>query len=106
MEVKPIGPNKQVPNFEKPIKVNNITIEKLSEENTRHWFFAIERQLKHQYAWQAIQLYDEIGPEKYTKVIENPAWEQFDMQAEAIISMGLDKKTDLEAKTQPNAGEK
>ena len=106
VEIRPVGPNKRVPNFEKPIKVNNITIEKLSEENARHWFFTMERQLKNQYAWQAIQLYYEVGSREYAKTIEHPAWERFDMQAEAIISMGLDQKTDLEAKTQPNAGEK
>ena len=54
IEVKPVGLNRQVSNFEKPIKVNNIIVEKLSEENTRHLFFTIERQLKNQYAWQAI----------------------------------------------------
>lgn len=106
IEVKPIRLNRQVSNFEKLIKVNNIIIKKLSEKNTRHWFFAIERQLKHQYAQQAIQLYDKIGPTEYAKTIENPAQKWFDMQAEAIISMGLDEKTDLEAKTQPNIGEK
>lgn len=66
----------------------------------------MERQLKNQFSWQAIQLYEEVGLKEYAKALNNLAWQQFDMQAETIISMGLDQKTDLEAKTQPNVGEK
>lgn len=106
VEVKPIRSKKQIPNFEKSIKINPFTIEALSEENARYWFFVMKRQLKNQFSWQAIQLYEEVGLEEYAKALNNPAWQWFDMQMETIISMGLDQKTDLEAKTQSNAGEK
>ena len=36
IEVKLVGSKRQVLNFKKLIKINNITVEKLSEENTKH----------------------------------------------------------------------
>lgn len=36
IEVKPVGPKRQILNFKKLIKVNNIIVEKLSEKNARH----------------------------------------------------------------------
>ena len=47
------------------IKIYHFSIDKLSEDNTRYWFHAIEKQLGTQYTWQAIELHVKIRNEAY-----------------------------------------
>ena len=99
--------DKDDPVEDKPIKIYSFSINKLNEENTRYWFHAIEKQLRGQYAWQAIKLHAQIGNTEYiNRLASRPKWHRIDMQADMIIEMGLDSTTTLEVKDQQNAGEK
>ena len=48
-KAEPKGLAKRVLMEEKPIKVYPFTVDKLSEENTRYWFYTIKQQLRIQY---------------------------------------------------------
>ena len=92
---------------EKGIKIYPFSIEKLSENNARYWFHAIEKQLKIQFSWQAIERYDEIGAAAYGRLIsENMKWYKVNLKAETIIEQGLSARTVLEMKGFANAGSK
>ena len=83
----------------KPIKIYSFTIDKLSEDNARYWFHAIEKQLRSQYAWQAIELYAKIRKTAYVdRLVRKPNWHQINMQADLIIEIGLAPTTILEVK--------
>ena len=106
-DVKMTGMDNEDPIEGKPIKIYNFSIDKLSEDNTRYWFHAIEKQLGTQYAWQAIELHVKIGNEAYAeRLVRKSNWQQIDMKADMIIEMGLTPSTVLEVKDQQNTGEK
>lgn len=64
-DVNITGVDNEDPVDTKPIKVYSFTIKKLTEDNARYWFHAIEKQLRIQYAWQAIELHAKIRNEVY-----------------------------------------
>ena len=43
------------------IKINQFSIEKLTKDNTRYWFYKMETELRGQFSWQAIEYYQEVG---------------------------------------------
>ncbi|BCR87868.1 uncharacterized protein ACHE_40432S [Aspergillus chevalieri] len=89
------------------IKIYSFNIEKLNEENARYWFYAMESQLKVQFAWQAIDYYYEVGKETYNQIRkDNLKWTKVDMKADMIIQQGLTPTIVLEIKDLPNAGAK
>ena len=82
------------------------SIDKLNEDNARYWFHAIEKQLRTQYAWQAIELHVRIGNEAHAeRLVRKPNWRRVEMQADMIVEMGLASATTLEVKDQRNVGE-
>lgn len=90
---------------EKGIKIYPFTIEKLSEDNARYWFHEMEHQLRVQFSWQAIEYYQEIGNEKFSRILSNNTeWSKIDLKADTIIRQGLSPTTVLEVKDQRNAG--
>ena len=106
-DVKMTGVDNEDPMSAKPIKIYSFSTDKLSEDNARYWFHVIEKQLRTQYAWQAIELHTRIGNEAYAdRLVRKPNWHRVDMQADMIIEMGLTPATTLEIKDQRNAGEK
>ena len=89
------------------IKIYSFNIEKLNEENARYWFYAMESQLKVQFAWQAIEYYYEVGREAYNQIRnDNLKWMKVDMKADMIIQQGLTPTIILEIKDLPNVGVK
>ena len=59
----PRSPDRMV--VEEPaIKIYPFSIDKLEEDNARYWFHAIEKQMRLQYCWQAIQYYQDIGDQE------------------------------------------
>ena len=64
-DVKMTSMDNEDPIEGKLIKIYHFSINKLSEDNTRYWFHAIEKQLRTQYAWQAIELHARIRSEAY-----------------------------------------
>ena len=92
---------------EKPIKIYSFSIDKLCEDNARYWFHAMEKQLRGQYAWQAIQFYAKVGKDEYAQILSRKHnWYRVDLKADMIIENGLSPSTVLDVKTQPNAGQK
>ena len=82
------------------------SIDKLNEDNARYWFHAIQKQLRTQYAWQAIEPHVRIGNEAHAeRLVRKPNWRRVEMQADMIIEMGLASATTLEVKDQRNVGE-
>ena len=74
-DVKMTGVDNEDPMSAKLIKIYSFSIDKLSEDNTRYWFHMIEKQLKTQYAWQAIELHANIGNEAYAdRLVRKPNW--------------------------------
>ena len=89
------------------IKIYHFSIDKLSEDNTRYWFHAIEKQLGTQYTWQAIELHVKIRNEAYIeRLVKKSNQQQINMKADMIIKMGLTLSIILEIKDQQNTGEK
>jgi hypothetical protein len=89
------------------MKIHPFTIEKLNEENARYWFYAMESQLRFQFAWQAIQYYYEVGKERYDRIRnDHMKWMKLDMKADMIIQQGLNPTIILEIKDLPNVGMK
>ncbi|EYE96670.1 uncharacterized protein EURHEDRAFT_358899 [Aspergillus ruber CBS 135680] len=89
------------------IKIYQFSIDKLKEENARYWFHTMEKQLKAQFCWQAIQYYYEVGSARYDLIIvDDIDWFKNDLKADLIIEQGLTPTTILEVKDQPNAGSK
>ena len=106
-DVKMTGVDNEDPIEGEPIKIYHFSIDKLSEDNARYWFHAIEKQLRTQYAWQAIELHARIRSEAYAdRLVRKSNWQRIDMKADMIIEMGLTPSTVLEVKDQRNAGEK
>ena len=106
-DVKMTGVDNEDPMSAKPIKIYSFSIDKLSEDNARYWFHVIEKQLRTQYTWQAIELHTRIGNEVYAdRLVRKPNWHRVYMQADMIIEMGLTPATTLEIKDQRNAGQK
>ena len=64
-DVKMTGMDNEDPIEGELIKIYHFSIDKLSEDNTRYWFHAIEKQLGTQYTWQAIELHVKIRNEAY-----------------------------------------
>ena len=92
---------------EKPIKIYSFSIDKLCEDNARYWFHAMGKQLRGQYAWQAIQFYAKVGKDEYAQILSRKHnWYRVDLKADMIIENGLSPSTVLDVKTQPNAGQK
>jgi len=101
------APGWRKPSDEAGIKIYQFTIDKLSEENARYWFHMMEKQLKVQFCWQAIEYYYEVGSAKYGSIIRNDMdWFRIDLKADSIIEQGLSPATILEVKGQLNAGSK
>ncbi|ODM22594.1 hypothetical protein SI65_00183 [Aspergillus cristatus] len=99
-------PSKE-PVEETGIKIYSFTIEKLNEENAQYWFYAMESQLKVQFAWQAIEYYYEVGKEEYNRIRkDHMKWTKVDMKADMIIQQGLTPTIILEIKDLPNVGVK
>lgn len=97
----------RTPVQESGIKIYAFSIDALNEDNARYWFHAMEKQLKGQFSWQAIEYYQEVGNMVYTSVLkESTEWYKIDLKADMIIEKGLSPSTILEVKTQPNAGRK
>ena len=106
-DVKMTGVDNEDPIEGEPIKIYHFSIDKLSEDNARYWFHAIEKQLRTQYAWQAIELHARIRSEAYAdRLVRKSNWQWIDMKADMIIKMGLTPSMILEVKDQWNAGEK
>ena len=55
-DVKMTGVDNEDPIEGELIKIYYFSIDKLSEDNTRYQFHVIEKQLRTQYTWQAIEL--------------------------------------------------
>ena len=74
-DVKMTSMDNEDPIEGKPIKIYYFSINKLSEDNTRYWFHVIEKQLRTQYAWQAIELHARIRNEVYAdRLVRKPNW--------------------------------
>ena len=74
-DVNMTGVGNEDPIEAKPIKIYSFTINKLSKDNARYWFHAIEKQLWTQYAWQAIELYVKIRKTAYAdRLVRKPNW--------------------------------
>ena len=59
----------------KLIKIYSCSINKLSEDNARYWFHVIEKQLRTQYTWQAIELHMRIRNKVYAdRLVRKPNW--------------------------------
>ena len=99
----PVG---RMPTEEKPIKVYPFMIDHLCEENARYWFYEMETQLEAQYAWEAIKLYEDIGPLNFSKMLAVPEWQRVNMKANLIMGKGLSPMTCLEIKHMHRAGER
>ena len=82
----------------KPIKIYPFSIEELSEENTRHWFYEMQSQLDAQNAWQVINLYNKERPEEYARKMAKTAWQRVNKQANLIMGKGLSPTTQFEIK--------
>ena len=94
------------PIFEKPIKLNRFQIDKLNDENAIYWFHTIERQLKVHRAWEAIETYAEVGPERYAQMVSIPAWKRVNMTARVVIDKGLSPSDRYLHKYEQLAGQK
>ena len=88
----------------KPIKIYPFSIEELSEENTRHWFYEMQSQLDAQNAWQVIELYNNKQPEEYVRKLAKPTWQRVNKQANLIMGKGLSPTTQYEIKHMDDAG--
>ena len=77
----------------RPIKVYPFSINELSEENARHWFYEMQNQLDAQYAWQVIELYAQKRLEEYAWKMARPAWQRVNKQANLIMGKGLSSIT-------------
>ena len=98
-DVKMTGVDNEDPIEGKLIKIYHFSINKLSEDNTRYWFHVIEKQLRTQYAWQAIELHARIRNEAYTdRLVRKSNWQWINMKADMIIEIGLTLSTVLEVK--------
>ena len=76
----PLPPEVRRPVQENGIKIYPFTINALNEENARYWFHAMEKQLRGQFGWQAIEYYHEVG-EKYDAILRNSMeWLKIDMK--------------------------
>ena len=99
--------NHEDPIEEKGIEINKFTIDKLTEENARYWFYAMESQLKVQFSWQAIEYRQKVGNSEYQLLRnKNSKWLRVDMKADMIIQYGLTPTVILEIKGFENAGSK
>ena len=99
--------NHEDPIEEKGIEINKFTIDKLTEENARYWFYAMESQLKVQFSWQAIEYRQKVGNNEYQLLRNrNSKWLRVDMKADMIIQYGLTPTVILEIKGFENAGSK
>ena len=99
----PIG---RKPKEGKPIKVYPFAVDHLCEENARYWFYEMETQLGGQYAWEAIELYEEYGPVKFKRMLADHEWERVNRKANLIIQKGLSPTTILEIKDMNLAGDR
>ena len=88
---EPDGPvmKTRQPIFEKPIKLNRFQIDELDDENAIYWFHEIKMQLEVHRAWEAIETYAEVGPERFAQMLSSPAWCRVDLTAHAVIDRGL-----------------
>ena len=74
-DVKMTGMDNEDPMSTKPIKIYSCSINKLSEDNARYWFHVIEKQLRTQYTWQAIELHMRIRNKVYAdRLVRKPNW--------------------------------
>lgn len=75
---------------ESAIKIYPFSIDKLDEDNAQYWFHAMEKQMRLQYCWQAIEYYQDVGDQHYTAVLgRNSKWFRTDLKADSIIEHGL-----------------
>ncbi|KAI9035923.1 uncharacterized protein KD926_002639 [Aspergillus affinis] len=89
------------------LTVNKFSIEKLSEENARYWFHAMERQLKVQFAWQAVNGFHQVTRAEWDQLIDSDLdWMKLDLKANVILEHGLTADTILEVKDLVFAAEK
>ncbi|KAI9035674.1 uncharacterized protein KD926_003118, partial [Aspergillus affinis] len=89
------------------LTVNKFSTEKLSEENARYWFHAMERQLKVQFAWQAVNGFHEVTRAEWDQLIDSDLdWIKLDLKANVILEHGLTTDTILEVKDLVFAAEK
>lgn len=103
-DVRKSVPIRKKPTREKGIKIHPFTIDKLCEENARHWFHMMENQLKAQFSWEAIECYHEVGREEFNKILEDVEWFKINLKADMIIEQGLQPTTILYIKDLGNAG--
>ena len=90
----------------KPIKVYPFSINELSEENARQWFYEMQSELDAQYAWQVIELYLKKDLEEYRRKMARPNWQRVNKQANLIMGKGLSSTTRYEIKDLKEAGER
>ena len=88
----------------KPIKIYPFSINELSEENTRHWFYEMQSQLDAQNVWQVIKLYNNKWLEEYAMKMVKPTWQRVNKQANLIMGKGLSPTTQFEIKHIEEAG--
>ena len=53
------------------IKIYPFSIDALNEDNARYWFYAMEKHMRGQFSWQAIEYHQEVGEEVYNSVLRN-----------------------------------
>lgn len=98
---------REKPVMEKAIKIYPFSIERLSEDNARYWFHAVEKQMKIQFCWQAIEFFGRVGGKEYSAALhDDKDWFKLDLKADAIIEHGLSPSTVLEVRDLPNVGQK
>ena len=69
------GMDNEDPMSAKLIKIYSFSTNKLSEDNARYWFHVIEKQLRTQYTWQAIELHMRIRNKVYAdRLVRKPNW--------------------------------
>ena len=88
----------------KPIKIYPFSIDELSEENARQWFYEMQSQLDAQNTWQVIELYNNKWPEEYARKMAKPTWQRVNKQANLIMGKGLSPTTWYEIKHMDEAG--
>lgn len=102
-----VGVGVRTPILGRGIKIYRFSIEKLTEENARCWFRIVERQLRSQSSWEAIEHYMDVGHETFSSVIRsNRDWYMLDMKASMIIEHGLLPHTVLGMRGYSTAGSK
>ena len=85
-DVKMISVDNEDPIEGKLIKIYHFSIDKLSEDNARYWFHAIEKQLRTQYAWQAIELHVRIRNEAYAdRLVRKSNWLWIDIEVGEVL---------------------